>query len=63
MKINKKGYLFATGTEGLWLFNPEGKLIARLYTGQLTSNCALSSDERVLYMTCDNYIMRLKLKK
>ncbi|MEP7107356.1 MAG: SMP-30/gluconolactonase/LRE family protein [Ferruginibacter sp.] len=63
MKINRKGYIFATGPEGVWLFNPGGKLIARLYTGQLTSNCAFSTDERVLFMTCDDYVMRLKLKK
>ncbi|MEP7145052.1 MAG: SMP-30/gluconolactonase/LRE family protein [Ferruginibacter sp.] len=63
MKINKKGYIFATGPEGVWLFNPGGKLIARIYTGQLTSNCAFSPGELSLYMTCDRYIMRLKLKK
>ena len=62
MKMNRRGYLFATGPEGLWIFNPGGKLVARMYTGQLTSNCALSSDEKTLYMTCDDYIMRLKLK-
>lgn len=62
MKINKKGFIFATGPEGLWIFNPAGKLIARLYTGQLTANCAFSADEKVLFMTCDDYIMRLKLK-
>lgn len=63
MKISKAGYIFASGPEGIWIFNPSGKLIARLYTGQLTSNCALSSDERILVMTCDDYVMRLKLKK
>lgn len=63
MKINKKGYIFASGPEGIWLFNAGGKLIAKLYTGQLTSNCALSSDEQVLFMTCDDYVMRVMLKK
>ncbi|MEO6731587.1 MAG: SMP-30/gluconolactonase/LRE family protein [Ferruginibacter sp.] len=63
MKINKKGYIFASGPEGIWLFNPGGKLIAKLHTGQLTSNCAFSSDEKVLFMTCDDYVMRLMLKK
>lgn len=62
MKMNNDGYLFATGPEGLWLFNPGGKVIARIYTGQLTSNCALSCDQKSLYMTCDGYIMHLKLK-
>ncbi len=62
MKISKSGYLFATGPEGVWVFNPGGKLAARIYTGELTSNCALSPDEKMLYMTCDDYIMRVKLK-
>lgn len=62
MKMNQKGYLFATGPEGLWLFNPLGKVIARIYTGELTSNCALSKNEKTLYMTCDDFIMRVKLK-
>ncbi|MEJ7588663.1 MAG: SMP-30/gluconolactonase/LRE family protein [Ferruginibacter sp.] len=63
MKINKAGYIFATGPEGVWVFNPGGKLIARIFTGQHTSNCAFSPDEKFLYMTCDDYIMRLRLKQ
>lgn len=62
MKMNKKGYLFASGPEGLWIFNPAGTLIARIYTGQLTSNCAFSPDQRTLYLTCDDYVMRVRLK-
>ena len=62
MKMNKKGYLFASGPEGLWIFNPAGTLIARIYTGQLTSNCAFSPDQQTLYLTCDDYIMRVRLK-
>ncbi len=62
MKVNNKGYIFASGPEGIWIFNPGGKLIARLYTGELTSNCAFSSDEKELLITCDDYIMRIKLK-
>jgi gluconolactonase len=62
MKVNKAGYIFATGPGGVWLFNAAGKLIGRIYTGQLTSNCALSSDEKVLFMTCDDYVMQLRLK-
>lgn len=63
MKINKAGYIFASGPEGIWLFNATGKLIARIYTGQKTSNCALSPGEKMLLMTCDDYLMRLKLKQ
>ena len=62
MKINKAGYLFASGPGGIWLFNPAGSVIARVHTGQRTSNCAFGKDEKELFMTCDSYVMRLKLK-
>ncbi len=61
-KINKNGYVFASGPGGIWIFNPAGKPIARIYTGQATSNCALDTDEHTLYMTCDAYLYRIKLK-
>jgi Gluconolactonase len=61
-KIHSKGYMFSSGPEGLWVFNPQAKPIARLYTGQATSNCAFSADEKTLLLTCDDYIMRVKLK-
>jgi gluconolactonase len=31
-------------------------------TGQATSNCAFGDDGRTLYMTADDYLMRVKLK-
>ncbi|MEO7766132.1 MAG: SMP-30/gluconolactonase/LRE family protein [Ferruginibacter sp.] len=62
MKVNKGGYIFATGPGGVWVFTPAAKLVARIYTGQLTSNCAFSPGEKFLYMTCDDFVMRLKLK-
>jgi len=62
MKISKKGYLYASGPGGVWIFNPSGKPVARIYTGQATSNTALSSDEKMLYITCDDFFYRVALK-
>jgi gluconolactonase len=62
MKMSKKGYLFASGPGGIWIFNPSAKPIARIYTGQATSNCALSTDEKTLYMTCDHFLYKVSLK-
>ena len=62
MKVNKAGYVFAAGPEGIWIFNPSGKPIARIYMGQKTANCAFSPDEKTLYITSSNYFMRVKLK-
>lgn len=62
MKISSKGYLYASGPGGVWIFNPSGKPVARIFTGQATSNTALSADEKTLYMTCDDFFYRVRLK-
>lgn len=61
MKVDKLGYIWATGPGGVLIFNPSGKLLGRILTGEATSNCAFNADESVLYMTCDDYLMRIKL--
>jgi len=62
MKISKKGYLFASGPGGIWIFDAAGTPLVRIYTGQATSNCALSDDEKTLFMTCDDFLYSVKLK-
>ncbi len=62
MKMHSKGFLIATGPGGLWVFNLSGEPVARVYIGQLTSNCALSTDEKRLFLTADDYILEVALK-
>ena len=62
MKVNKQGYIFAAGPEGIWIFNPAGKYLARIYTGQKTANCAFSPDEKTLFITSSSDLLRVKLK-
>lgn len=62
MKVNKDGYIFASGPGGIWIFNPEAKAIARIYTGLLTSNCAFSGDGKRLYLTADSDVLQVDLK-
>lgn len=62
MKVNKEGYMFATGPGGVWIFNQEAKPLARIYTGQLTSNCAFGHNEKQLFLTADDYILSVALK-
>ncbi len=62
MKVNKQGYIFAAGPKGIWLFSPAGKVLARIYTGQKTANCAFSPDQKTLFITASSYVMRVKLK-
>lgn len=62
MKVNKAGYLFAAGPQGIWIFNPAGKVIARIITHQKTSNCAFTPDEKTLFITGSTNVIRVKLK-
>lgn len=62
MKVHRRGYLFATGPGGLWVFSPDAKPIARIHTGEATSNCAFTADQKTLFMTADNYVLKLRLK-
>ncbi len=62
LKIDTDGNLFATGPGGVLVLSPEGKHLGTIMTGQATSNCAFGDDGRTLYMTADDYLMRVKLK-
>ncbi len=62
LKINKKGYMFATGPGGVFIFNPSGKHIGNIKTGQATSNVALDDMEKTLFITADAYVLKVNLK-
>lgn len=62
MKIHSSGIIFATGPGGVWVFDPSGKVLARLRTGEATSNCAFSTDEKNFFMTADNYVLKIEMK-
>lgn len=62
LKVNKEGFLFATGPGGILIFSPEGKHLGTINTGQATANCAFNPDQSELYITAHMYLMRVKLK-
>jgi gluconolactonase len=61
-KINKQGIVFATGPGGVYIFNKERKKLGVIRLENSTSNCALSQDEKILYVTNDRYVLRIKLQ-
>lgn len=63
LKIDRQGNVFATGPGGVWIFNRDGKILGKIKIPAATANCALSSDEKTLYMTADSYLLRLKMRK
>ncbi|MEO1573519.1 MAG: SMP-30/gluconolactonase/LRE family protein [Pseudomonadota bacterium] len=62
MAMHSAGWLFATGPGGVFVFSERGELAARIFTGRLTANCALSADEKTLYLTAHDALMKLDLR-
>ncbi|MFN2396414.1 MAG: SMP-30/gluconolactonase/LRE family protein [Bacteroidales bacterium] len=62
LKVHKSGIIFATGPGGVHVISPEGKHLAAIKTGKSTANCAFDTDQKYLYMTTSDLLMRVRLK-
>lgn len=60
LKVDVKGNLFATGPGGVLVFAPDGTHLGTLATGQATSNCGWGDDGSTLYITADQYLVRIR---
>ena len=60
MVIDREGNLWATGPGGVFVFNPSGKLLGRISTGEKTANCTFGEDGSTLFLTADMYLCRLR---
>ena len=63
LKIDSKGNVFATGPGGVWIFDSAGKILGRIKLPDPASNCALTTDEKTLFITNDMYVLRLVMRK
>ena len=61
-KIDKNGNIFASGPGGIYIFNSEAKKLGMIKLENSASNCALSTDEKTLYITNDMNVLRVKLR-
>jgi gluconolactonase len=59
LKVDKAGNVFATGPSGVFVFNPEGKHLGTIDTGQPTGNCAWGDDGSTLYIMANHYLSRI----
>lgn len=63
MAVAASGHIFATGPGGVFIFDPAGKLIGRISTGERTSNCTLGGpDGSTLFVTADMYLCKIETK-
>ena len=64
MKIDKHGNIFGAGPDGINIISPEGKLLGLIKVyNRFTSNCSFSASKDTLYVTADDVVLRIKLKK
>lgn len=62
LKIHKSGNIFATGPGGVHIISPQGKHLAAIKTGKATANCAFDKDQKYLYTTTSDLLMRVRLR-
>jgi len=62
LKADSNGNIFASGPGGIWIFDSSGKVLGRIKLSESVSNCALSTDEKTLFITADMYLLRVKMR-
>jgi gluconolactonase len=61
LTVDKDGNIFATTPGGVSIFSPDGKRLGMLATGKRTSNCEFGEDGSTLFITADDFLLRIPL--
>lgn len=62
LKIDKQGNVFASGPQGIWIFNKTGKLLGKILVDDLASNCSFSADQKTIYVTNNRRVIKIALR-
>ncbi|TYA84182.1 sulfatase-like hydrolase/transferase [Seonamhaeicola marinus] len=62
IKLDQHGNIFVAAGDGILIITPEGKHIGTINTGRTTGNCVFNDDYRYLFITADNYLLRVNLR-
>jgi len=62
LKVSSKGHLFASGPGGIFIFGADGKVLGKIKLEAPAANVALTPDEKWLFITNDNQVLRVPLK-
>ncbi|MEM6673156.1 MAG: SMP-30/gluconolactonase/LRE family protein [Planctomycetota bacterium] len=63
LAVDPEGHLFATGPGGVLVLTPGGRHLGTILTGKPTSNCTFGSGGDTLYITADEVVARVKLRR
>jgi gluconolactonase len=61
LKIDKEGNLFVSAPGGLWILNPEGKLLGKIVTPERPANMAWGDDGKTLYLTAHTSLYKVRI--
>jgi gluconolactonase len=63
MAVDTAGRVFVTdGRRGVLVLAPDGTHLGTLVAGQRTSNCTFGEDGSTLFVTADDYLLRMRLE-
>lgn len=62
IKVSTKGIVFSTGPGGVLILDTQGKLLGRILCGRATANIAFGPDEKSLFITSKDRLLRIKLR-
>ncbi|WP_440875952.1 SMP-30/gluconolactonase/LRE family protein [Thalassotalea sp. PLHSN55] len=61
LKVHSSGAVFATGAGGVWIFDQDKTLLAKINMPGFTANLAFDGNENTLFFTADNELRKLNL--
>ena len=61
IKLDKEGNIFVAAGDGILIITPEGKHVGTINTGRSTGNCEFTEDWKYLFITADDYLLRVEL--
>ncbi len=61
IEVDRNGYLFTAGPEGVYVFAPDGAHLGTLFTGVKTANLEWGDDGSTLYVAANTRILRIRL--
>ncbi len=62
MKVDVEGRLFVSGPGGMMILTPRAELLGIIETGAAVANCAFGDDGRMLYLTSNHVVARVRTK-
>ncbi|MFM2172010.1 MAG: hypothetical protein RI957_2239 [Verrucomicrobiota bacterium] len=62
IKVNTQGIVFSTGPGGVLILDAQGKLLGRVLCGRATANVAFGPNEKSLFITSKDRLLRIKLR-